>query len=361
MTPRLERSRFDARREPPGATTTDSGATPPGTEPSLVTGVTIHRQPGRSRRTIAGVDPPPGGAVRPAVYPADWLFRNEPPVLSDFGSRWLAEGDSWFTVGTLNLPDATNLLQELEVSTATVIVHCAYPGDTLRRMVDGVNDPLFDRLLWRPRFASYWEAIVLSAGGNDLIEALAAPVGSDPAERLLHTLDEIAAVHGSPDEAGAWISEPGWARFAAYLRTNLAQVVARRDRGPSRGRPLCLHTYARPTVRPAGAISRQGGWIHPALVRAGVPEVARQPLCDRLFGRLRDLLLAADADRGGPDALPAVHVFDSAGLQDLVAAQPATTGPSGDWVNEIHLGRDGLRKVGLPFGRFIEAVLARQA
>jgi len=74
--------------------------------------------------------------MKPHVYPADWLFRLDPPPLSEFGRRLLAEGDSWFTIGTLNLLAASNLLFKMEVGRTTAVVNCAYPGDTLQHMVD---------------------------------------------------------------------------------------------------------------------------------------------------------------------------------------------------------------------------------
>ena len=52
--------------------------------------------------------------MRPVVYPGDFLSRETPPALEQFAHRFLAEGDSWFTIGTLNFFDASNLLFELE-------------------------------------------------------------------------------------------------------------------------------------------------------------------------------------------------------------------------------------------------------
>ena len=54
--------------------------------------------------------------MKPLVYPADWIARPDPPPLSDFGRRLLAEGDSWFTIGTLNLMAASNVLFKMQVS-----------------------------------------------------------------------------------------------------------------------------------------------------------------------------------------------------------------------------------------------------
>jgi len=299
--------------------------------------------------------------MRPLVYPADWLFRTEPPPLSNFGRRLLAEGDSWFTIGTLNLAQASNILFKLDVARTTAIVNCAYPGDTLRRVVDCVHDPYFDELLRKPGFASFWEAILISAGGNDLIDAAQVPpvdsrgrpIAAD--RRLLLT---PAEAHGDAADPDRFISAAGWDRLAGYLKTNFAILVQRREQGPSANRPVFLHTYAVPTVRPSGTVGAPDGWLFPAFGAAGIAPADRQATSDRLFERLRQLLMSLDAGSGSPDALPHVHVFDSAALPDIVAALPDTTGSSNDWVNEIHLTPDGYGKLGRAFGAFIEQVLA---
>ena len=300
--------------------------------------------------------------MKPLVYPADWLFRSEPPPLSDFGRRLLAEGDSWFTIGTLNLMAASNLLFKMEVSQTTAIINCAYPGDALQHMVDWFRDPFFDRLLCQPNFQSYWEGILISAGGNDLIDAAQVPPqdkhgnSTPPDQRLLLTTQEAAAASGTGP--ARFISEPGWDALASYMRANFAELVAHRDQGISKGRPIFLHTYALPTVRPSGTVGAPKGWLYPALHRYGLAGDDAQAVSDLLFGRLRALLLALDQNSGQPGALPQVHVFDSAGLPGIEPAAPGSTGASGDWVNEIHLTPAGYGKLGQAFGPWMEGLLA---
>lgn len=298
--------------------------------------------------------------MKPQVYPGDWALRSEPPPLGEFGWRFLAEGDSWFTIGTLVLPRASNLLLELQLARSTAIVSCAYPGDTLKHMVDGVNDAHFDRLLRHRRFASYWEAIVFSCGGNDLIDAVQVPARDAagqaiaPDRRLLLTAAESAG--GSGPERH--ISEAGWQRFAAYLHANLALLVQRRDMGPSKGRPLFLHTYALPTARASGAPGASQGWLYPALVDYAIAPADWPGLVAVLFGRLQRLLLEVGSASGSPHALAQVHVFNSAALPDIRPAAAGATGESGDWVNEIHLTPEGYGKVGKAFGAYISQTLA---
>lgn len=299
-------------------------------------------------------------ASRPQVHPADTMNEYPPPVLSG-GRRFLAEGDSWYTLGTLKGSRLSNLLFELGLSTRTQILNCAYPGDTLGKMVDSVDRSTFNKLLYLPRFEHKWDAILLSAGGNDFIAAIRTPLidsDGDPTvagERILLRPDEVAKSTATGPER--YISATGWATFIGYLLQNFRVVANRRDEGKNRGRPIFVHTYAKPTVRPSGVLPRDKGWLYPAFNDYGVPPAAWQPVCDHLFEQLRLFMLSLDQDSGSPNAIPALHVFDSASLSEIKPAKPEKKGESGDWINEIHLTPEGYRKVGKAFGKMIEKVL----
>lgn len=300
---------------------------------------------------------------------ADVFTRLKPPQqgdLSGAGRRFLAEGDSWFTLGTLNLLQGTNVLLELEFKQKNAIMSWAYPGDTLQHMVDGINDDDFDRALWNRtggNFASFWEGIILSAGGNDLIAAAEVPplLKNKPVpvdKRLFLTAAEAAALPGPPGPLRR-ISEPGWKTLTDHLLLNFKVLLERKNLGPSEPSPLFIHTYAVPAVRPSGAGSSPNGWLFPAMQAYGIAAAEMQPVCVELFKRLREFLLSLDNDSGKPRSLKKVHVFDSAGLNDIVPATPGAPGVSGDWVNEIHLTTGGYRKMGPPFGRFIDEIVDR--
>lgn len=285
-----------------------------------------------------------------AIYRPQDLSSNEPPDLAALGLRLLAEGDSWFTIGSLNPAKNSNLLFELEFGQSAAAVNCGYPGDTLRRMASISSDPQFASLLSGP-LARHWDGILLSAGGNDLIDAvqLRGP-GLAPAQRLLL---EAAEWGDTALGAARYVSTAGWQTFAGYVQANLEHLVRLRDRGPSAGVPIFMHTYAVPTPRPAGAGLGAGPWLHPALQAYAIPEADRLPLAAHLIGRLRDLLLACAADT---TRFPALQVFDSTTVA-LDPAAPGSTGESGDWVNEIHLGWRGYEKIATPWARQIEAVI----
>lgn len=299
--------------------------------------------------------------MKPRITNPAEMRSGEPPDLASYGRRLLAEGDSWFTLGGLNLPQNSNLLYELEVQTSTIVVSCAYPGDTLLQMVAGISDPDFDRMLRKKSFASYWEAIVVSAGGNDLIAAAQLPVHdkagqATPQEhRILLSPQEVAAGAAGP---ARYVSEAGWQRLEGFLLANFRVLVARRDEGPSKGRPLLLHTYSVPTVWPVGTVGSSKGWLFPAFETAGIPPAERQAVAAELFGRLRSLLLSLDSGSGHANALPAVRVFDSATAVALQPPDIRSTSSSGDWVNEIHPNRAGYAKLGKAMGAWMETVLA---
>jgi len=303
--------------------------------------------------------------MKPDVFTADDLSAGLPPPLSQYGRRFLAEGDSWFTIGRLSPLKNSNLLKELVFAQQHVVISCAYPGDELVHMVDGLaHGSQFDQLLRHPTIGRYWEAILVSAGGNDLIAAAQLrPLRRDGsaatlAERLLLTPAEAAAVQPGVAGPERYISEPGWALLAGYLKTNFRALVAARDQGQSAGRPICLHTYHVPVVRPSGTVGAAEGWLYPALRAYAIPSGERQGLAAALFERLRALLLSLDGASGSADALPQVHVFDSAKDGGLTPSDPQAAGDSGDWVNEIHPNPAGYKKIGARMGPWMDALLA---
>ena len=129
------------------------------------------------------------------VYQPWQLGSEDPPDIERFNIRFLAEGDSWFSIGTLNPAKNSNLLHEMAFSQPCMAVNCAMPGDTLRRMSRMQTDPRFVQLLCG-NAALPWDAILMSAGGNDLIEAVQSRAVHDDgtpvprAQRLLLTTDE---------------------------------------------------------------------------------------------------------------------------------------------------------------------------
>jgi hypothetical protein len=296
----------------------------------------------------------------PTVIDPDQLDRDGAPNLAEKGFRFLAEGDSWFTLGTLNPLKNANLLFALRFSQSHITVSCATPGDTLAKMVDWRRDPRFTGLL-SGRVARHWDGLLLSAGGNDLIAAIKTPpVASGQAVPLDKRLMRTPAEWGPAGEGAArYTSDAGWLAFADYLRGNFDALIELRDRGPNpinAGIPIFMHGYAVPMPRNAGASVgpiKLGPWLLPGLQLYSVPQDDWLAVSTHFIGRLRTVLgsIAADAAR-----YPNVHFFDSTQVA-LNQAQPGSTGESGDWINEIHLNKSGCRKVADAWAPRIEMVL----
>ena len=284
------------------------------------------------------------------VYTPAQLDSNDPPDLSFAAYRFLAEGDSWFTLSGLNPLQNSNLLFEMKFDQFACAVNCAHPGDTLAHMADISSDPVFEQILCGSR-AMGWDGLLLSCGGNDLIDALKA-VGPDVprAQRLLLPADEWGPVADGP---ARYLSPEGWQTFNTYLRANFAHILALRDAGPSAGCPVFIHGYACPTPRNAGAGLGLGPWLLPSLQAHGVPAGDWLPLAALLIRELGALLAAIAAD---DLRFPNVHFFDTS----AIAIDPAaldSSAASGDWVNEIHLTRGGYRKLAVPWAAAIEQTM----
>ena len=275
--------------------------------------------------------------------------------LNAYKYKFLAEGDSWFSVGEFPPWATSSLLFGMSQSFAAsnLVINCAHQGDTLSHMHQMWYDNNFTRMLDAPHLGYYWDALLLSAGGNDLIDAcLVAPTVSNPNQRLLLRPGEVPL--GAPPDA--YISTGGWLAFEGYLRANFSDLVERRNNGVNQNAALFLHTYSRATVRnaPTGGapLFRRGPWLYAALNQYQVPDAEQQPVADALFKRLADLL------RSFADPAQRIFVFDSQNPAiGVVPAVPGSSSVSNDFENEIHLTHSGYKKVGAAFAAFIDSKL----
>ncbi len=269
--------------------------------------------------------------------------------------RFLAEGDSWFSIGHSPPWATSNVLMAMQGQFARrhVAVNCATPGDTLAHMHQMWNDFNFTSLLDSPQHRMWWHGLLFSAGGNDLIDACQSPPTEPDASRRIF---RIQPEWGSPAEgADRYLSEDGWQRFAAYFRANFEHLLERRNNAEHPGMAIFMHTYALPTVRnaPAGSLLGKtlGPWLYKAVKMYGIPELDWPAVAARLFEKLSALL------RSCHDPARAVYVYDSQALAGVTPAAPGTTEKSGDWLNEIHLTKGGYDKVAAGFAGFVAGVL----
>jgi hypothetical protein len=266
--------------------------------------------------------------------------------LNDFRWVFLAEGDSWFSYGSIRF---RSLLSSLRLPDPACVLNIAQPSDTLRRMHETTRNPeLFFNL--HNRGGRRWSAIFLSGGGNDLIDA----VWNEKEQRSEVLIRP--AVPGSIDQTNlrTVINEDAMAALLNFIKLNVAQIVVEGRDGAgseSAGVPLFLHTYA--LVQPRDAPVRrtgQGPWLFPACRWLGIDPALWLDLSRLLLEELAACLRSID--------LPDVHVVDTLKhTTTMIPAAPNTTGDSHDWENEIHPNRKGYDKLAATWAENILATV----
>lgn len=266
-------------------------------------------------------------------------------TLNGYRHVFLAEGDSWFSYGSTKF---RNLPSALELSAPTCVLNISEPGDTLRRMHETTRNREFYFYL-RNKSGRRWSAILLSGGGNDLIDA----VWNAKAKK-----SEILLQPANPGAIDAStlrsvLNEDALAALFSYLRTNIEQIVTEgRDGGDSESRwvPLFMHTYA--PVQPRNAPVKflgMGPWLYPACVWLGIDQSLWLDLAQLLLGELAACLKSVD--------LPNFFVIDTLAQTALVAGVPGSTGHSNDWENEIHPDKNGYTKLAATWSVELERLL----
>lgn len=263
--------------------------------------------------------------------------------LNAYALRLLAEGDSWFSLGSI---PPKNLTFEMQFTESAVILNLAYPGDEVRKMFRRMFDYGDEFAGWMTMRSTYrWDAILLSGGGNDLIAAFP------------HLLKRsIAGVDIDPDRPERLIDPQALGKLQHYLTESCTGFVNVRDRpgSPNAGVPMFAHTYDYPTPNDAPAraplgIRLGGPWLFPHL-HGRLPAEVWQSVTDYLLDQVAEALLTL------PAQLPQFHVVDTRGT--LLRAKPDATGASADWENEIHPTRAGYRKLAAKITAAVERELA---
>ncbi len=255
---------------------------------------------------------------------------------SAYDWRFLAEGDSWFSIGAI---PSSNLLYQLRLKRRAVILNLGYPGDTIGNVSQFAANPEFARRLAHPKWASAWDAILLSGGGNDLIDRAS----------------DIIRRNRTGETGTDFIDAEKLEALKDDVRSAYDRIVGLRDSpgSPSAGKPIVVHTYSYPTPRPAPAhffiVPLTRPWMHPVLEKQKVPKALRAEVAKDLLDGLADALLELQAK------LPAFHVVDTRSL--LWSAEIDAKGNSGDWLNEIHPNSDGYRKIAKRLAARLEAIL----
>ena len=266
--------------------------------------------------------------------------------LNEFERVFVAEGDSWFSYGSLRF---NTLLRYLELPYSALVLNIAQPGDTLRRMHETTRNPQFYSVL-KNRGGRRGDGIFLSGGGNDVIDAAWNPK-IQAAEILLRPADPASITRANLDQV---IDRAAYDQLLRYVARNIEQIVLQgRDQtgGNSVDVPLFMHTYA--PVQPRNAPVRRlklGPWLYPAMVWLGIDAALWRDLAGMILGDLAATLKGL--------TLPHFHVIDTLSLTTTIEPSvPGATGDSMDWENEIHPNRAGYKKLAATWTEQIGAVL----
>ncbi len=244
-----------------------------------------------------------------------------------YANLLLAEGDSWFAWGYLNVKPSPNVLTSMDFVKRTATISYAYSGDTVGDMARMTAGAGFRLEMRNRRF----KAMLLSGGGNDLFDAI----------RFGHILQKAGAADpADPDSYVKWTAVDD---LIAYVRKNYAEIISWRSHALSMNKttPFVFHTYDWPMPRPAKAevmgMPAVGTWLYKPLVDVVAPKDLRHEIIKRVANRV----LKAITDFHDPAA--GIYVVDTRGC--TTPALPETTGDSNDWANEVHPNESGYAKV----------------
>jgi hypothetical protein len=243
--------------------------------------------------------------------------------------RFLTEGDSWMdrssvVIGSLPwwLADAMD-----HAKRSVLIINIAHFGDEMRRIGQTVGG----------EFAGWvdfmkFDAVLLSAGGNDYIDA---------ARDVPPGLGLLRDMRGRP------MPEQGrdCLRLEAlpqlidqYLNPNFAVLYDKlRSSARNATTPLFLNLYDVPVARNAPATAGGKAWLYAAYTSNGIDSMLWPDLTESIFDSLDATISGWTVGR------QAVYTVPTRG--HLQPADSSSSGSSGDWINEIHPNVAGWKKL----------------
>jgi len=293
---------------------------------------------------------------------AQWQHLNPLPGPGTY--RFLTNGDSWFSIGALPPFETTNILKEMAFETDTCAVDFSQPGADAGQMwgVDPtstwVYNPAFTGMLNGGSLAYKWDAILLSAGGNDLIAAAQTPLIDAAGKPVPANLRILLAPSEWTDQGDVsrYVSDSGWQTFKEHLEAVFGDLIRMRDdpNSKSQGIPVFLHSYCYIQPRNVGVGLDVDGkwtggpWLYEAVNLYSIPKEQWLALAEHLIDRLFALLNDIASQHSN------MHVIDFRTL--LLPAQPDSPGVNGDWQNEIHPTSDGYDKLGAKYSQAVQAV-----
>lgn len=260
------------------------------------------------------------------------LMENKP----DFNSTFpvLAHGDSWGSFGSI-VPWATGgLFEHLDFGRDVSMINYAVPGQLLRDLPDPQRFSKFN-LAVTLRGMPQWRALLVSGGGNDLIEWVRRGPGNELTHRILRYKNEWL-----PENFGVarYVSHAGWVNLCQEMLAAYVQFDDLRDKYQPKMQ-FVTHVYDYMTPRFAPALKGLAGpWLAPEFTAAQIPKSDWPKVSSMLIDLFHDFLTREVQSKIGN-----FLVLDTRG--GTTPAKKGSTGVSNDWANEIHLTPVGYTKL----------------
>jgi hypothetical protein len=260
-----------------------------------------------------------------------------------FKYRFLVEGDSWMDRSAMF---HTSLLQSLAPEMdagheSALFINIAMFGDTMRRMGQGSNA---DFVQWiNTSFRWKFDGLLLSAGGNDFIDAARDP---DAGKGILKNL----AGQPVPAQGRDCLNPTAVAELVNdWLNPNFTAMYKVVQSSGLKNMPIFLNSYDTPTARDAPVFKDGRSWLCDSYKKNQIPPALWPDLTDAIFKAVIDTMNGWAAGRNN------VHVVPTTGK--LIPAQHGTTESDGDWLNEIHPNRAGWKNLAKVWRASINQVL----
>lgn len=247
----------------------------------------------------------------------------------------LAEGDSWFSFNKITDLNG-NLLSVLEFEKPTAICNLSFPGDNVAQMMDGTEKGILNKkrvAVFKKAVASRkWHMFLLSAGGNDLIDAFDGGYSISDNKKV-----QIIKKDTQGNDYLDYIDTVALKLALDHIKEcyQIMIDIFRSDDQNKRTK-IISHTYDYFTIRDCKN-KKDKSIRQAALEKNGVPRIYWKQIVTHMNLALSEVLLSFNDHSN--------NIYIVRTLDTLTPADEQETGYTRHWRNEIHPNREGYTKL----------------